>query len=336
MRMQTRSKKILRSINRLTLGTIAVTLLLAIAGTIYQTAATETDQNRFPPPGNLVDVDGFKMHIYCNGEGSPTVILDHAGDGSSMDWALIQPRLAEHTRVCSYDRAGRGWSEYNPAPRTLTQQAHELHTLLDNANEQGPYILVAHSYGARVARVYASQYPNDIVGMVLMDPGILYDDPRYPQQALDDLESENKMIHAAEKLTPYGLTRLLQPMMGKPTYDLPEEAVRANATFSATEVFWRSIVDQSDILPDVFIEEHNVTTLGNIPLLVLISDEPDDEIHRVYTQANIEMSELSPKGRYQIVEGAEHFTLVYRNNDASTCTDGILSILNEVRAEKVQ
>src|SRR5262245_58094819 len=83
-----------------------VIFVLILAGMIYQTAATESDQRKFPPPGILVNVDGHKMHIYCMGEGSPTIVLDHVGGGSSVDWALIQPKLAEQTRVCAYDRAG--------------------------------------------------------------------------------------------------------------------------------------------------------------------------------------------------------------------------------------
>ena len=333
MKTQTRFQKILTFIKRGAIGTIAVILLLAITGRIYQTAASEADKRNFPPPGNLIDVDGYKMHIYCMGEGSPTIILDHVGGGSSMDWALIQSRLAERTRVCAYDRAGYGWSEYNPAPRTLDQQARELHTLLVNANEKGPYILVGHSYGARVARVYAAKYPQEVVGMTLMDPGVLYDDPRYPQETLSELESENSMIRTARRLAPFGLVRILQPFMGGSTFDLPEKARLANVSFSVSEKYWHSLVDQTDLLPTIFEEEHNVTTLGDIPLLMLISTEPDDETHQVYTQANIEMSGLSTNGRYQIVEGATHMSLAYRTKDAQVCTDGILSVLDAVRAE---
>src|SRR5262245_14496213 len=86
-------------------------VVLMFAGMIYQTAATEADQRKFSPPGVLVNVDGYKMHMYCIGEGSPTIILDHVAGGSSVDWALIQPKLAARTRVCAYDRAGFGWSE---------------------------------------------------------------------------------------------------------------------------------------------------------------------------------------------------------------------------------
>jgi pimeloyl-ACP methyl ester carboxylesterase len=309
-------------------------VFLAIAGMIYQTAATESDQRKHPAPGLLVNVNGIKMHIYCMGEGSPTIILDHAGGGSSMDWALIQPKLAEHTRVCAYDRAGFSWSDYNPAPRTLAQQVNELHELLKGANETGPYLLVGHSYGARVDRVFAATYPNEVAGMVLLDPGILYDDPRYPAETQSHLKSDNTMIRAGYWLSPFGLVRLLQPVMSNPTFDLPEEARLRNASFSATSTYWRSLKDQSDILAGVFKEEHQVTTLGEMPLLVLISTEPEDVTHQLWTQANIEMSALSTHGNYQLVNGATHFSLVYRQSDAEICTDGILGVLNTLRTEQ--
>jgi pimeloyl-ACP methyl ester carboxylesterase len=305
--------------------------VLAIAGMIYQTAATESDQRKYPPPGVLVNVGGYKMHIYCMGEGSPTIILDHVGGGSSVDWALIQPKLAEHTRVCAYDRAGYGWSDYNPAPRTLEQQVNELHGLLAGANEQGPYILVGHSYGARVDRVFAAKYPDEVTGMVLMDAGVLYDDPRYPAQTLLEFESENKMIRTVRWLAPFGLVRLLQPMMANPTFDLPEEARLANTSFAGTSRYWQSLNDQTNVLSMAFKEERSVTSLGDIPLLVLISTEPHDATHKVWSVANIEMAELSTNGSYRVVDGATHMSLVYRQNDAQVCMDGILEVLDAVR-----
>jgi pimeloyl-ACP methyl ester carboxylesterase len=309
-------------------------LALAITGMIYQTAATESDQRKFPPPGELVNVDGYKMHIYCMGEGSPTIILDHAGGGSSTDWALIQPKLAEHTRVCAYDRAGYGWSDYNPAPRTLEQQVNELHALLAGANEQGPYIFVGHSYGARVGRVFAAKYPHEVEGMVLMDPGFLYDDPRYPAETQSHLESDINMSRAGRWLAPFGLVRLLQPIMDNPTFDLPEEARLASASFVASSRYWQSLNDQMGILSTVFEEEHQVITLGEIPLLVFNSTEPDDATHQVWRQANSEMADLSSNGSYRLVNGATHFSLVYRQNDAQICTDGILEVLDAARNER--
>lgn len=305
--------------------------VLAIAGMIYQTAATESDQRKYPPPGVLVNVNGYKMHIYCMGKGSPTIILDHVGDGSSVDWALIQPKLAEHTRVCAYDRAGFGWSDSNPAPRTLEGQVNELHGLLQGANEHGPFVLVGHSYGARVVRVYAAKYPDEVTGMVLMDAGILADDPRYPAEMQSGFESENNMLRAARWLSPFGIVRLTKPLIGLSTFDLPEEARMTSASFSSSTRYFQSLIAQGHSMPTVLREEHEVTSLGDIPLLVLVSTEPDDATHKVWKQANIEMSALSTNGSYRIVDGATHMSLAYRESDAQVCADGILQVLDAVR-----
>ena len=331
MNRQTRSQKILDFLKRSLIRLSIVIFVLAIAGMIYQTAATEADQRKYPPPGVLVNVNGYKMHIYCMGEGSPTIILDHVGDGSSVDWALIQPKLAEHTRVCAYDRAGFGWSDYNPAPRTMEQQVKELHGLLQGANEHGPYVLVGHSYGARVGRVYAVKYPDEVTGMVLMDAGILADDPRYPAEMQSGFESENNMLRAARWLSPFGLVRLTKPLIGLPTFDLPEEARAASASFSSSHHYFQSLIAQSHSMPIVLREEREVKSLGDIPLLVLVATEPDDAIRKIWSQANIEMATLSTNGSYQIVNGATHMSLVYRQNDAQVCVDGILQVLDASR-----
>jgi hypothetical protein len=120
-------------------------------------------------------------------------------------------------------------------------------------------------------------------------------------------------------------------MISNPTFDLPEETRLANASFAATSRYWRSLNDQSDVLPVVFGEEHQVTSLGHIPLLVLVSTEPDDASHKIWRQANIEMASLSTHGSYQIVNGATHFSLVYRQQDAKVSTEGILEVLDEAR-----
>jgi pimeloyl-ACP methyl ester carboxylesterase len=319
-------------LKRILLWICAILFVLAITGMIYQTAATEDDQRRYPPPGVLVNVDGYKMHIHCMGEGRPTILLDHAGGGSSADWSLIQPKLAERTRVCAYDRAGYGWSDYNPAPRTLEKQVEELNSLLEGANEKGPYIFVGHSYGARVARVFTATYPEEVLGIVLMDAGFLYDDPRYPAEITSGYTSEKSMIRSARRLAPLGLVRLLQPILvNDPTFDLPADAQLASTSFAATSRYWLSLDAQMEALPIVFQEERQVTSLGDIPLLVLVSTEPKDTGHQIWRQANIDMVALSTNGRHQIVEGATHFSLVYRQKDAQTCADGILEVLDAVQ-----
>ena len=329
--MDVRFHKIMKFLKRSAVILLVLLFILALTGMLYQTAAAESDQRNYPPPGVLVNVDGHQMHIHCTGEGSPTIVLDHEGSGSSVDWALIQPALAKHTRVCAYDRAGFGWSDPNPAPRTMEQQVHELHELLQGANEQGPYILVGHSYGARVSRVYAARYPGEVAGMVLMDAGILSDDPRYPAELHTETEAAGQMIRTARWLAPFGLVRLRWSLIGLQSYDLPEEARLASASFAVLPHHFQSMVAQGDAMATVLREEHEVTSLGDIPLLVLVATEPEDAIRRVWNQANIEMAGLSTNSGYRIVEGATHMSLAYREADARVSADGILDVLDAAR-----
>jgi pimeloyl-ACP methyl ester carboxylesterase len=122
------------------------------------------------PPGRLIDAGGINMYIYCTGEGSPTVVLDAGLNGGTRSWAGVQEQVSNHTRVCSYDRAGMGWSEEGPKPRTFMRIADELHALLQAAGEEGPYVLVGHSVGAHTIRFFVQEYPTDVVGVVLVDP----------------------------------------------------------------------------------------------------------------------------------------------------------------------
>ena len=125
-----------------------------------------------PPRGKLINIGGWKLHLYCTGKSkgnSPTVVFEAGAGGSSLDWALVQPGVAAFTRACSYDRAGTAWSELGPRPRTSRQAAYELRTLLAKAGIRGPYVLVGHSMGGPLVRIFAAQYPSDVAGMVLVD-----------------------------------------------------------------------------------------------------------------------------------------------------------------------
>ena len=117
----------------------------------------------------MVDVGGYRLHINCTGEGSPTVVIESGWGDMSATWGWVQPEVAKTTRVCTYDRAGMGWSESSPQPRTAREYAKELHTLLKKANEPGPYVLVGHSMGGFTVIVYAHDYPAEVSGLVLVD-----------------------------------------------------------------------------------------------------------------------------------------------------------------------
>jgi hypothetical protein len=141
------------------------------------------------------------------------------------------------------------------------------------------------------------------------------------------------MIRTARWLAPFGIVRLARPLVGFQEYDLPEEAKLASASFAVSPHHFQSLITLGESMQTVLQEEHEVTSLGDIPLLALIATEPDDSVRKVWNQANIEMAGLSTKGSYRIVEGATHMSLVYRQKDAQVCTDGILSILDAVRTE---
>ena len=149
---------------------LPVILLLGVSA-IAQIPSTPPP---FPAPGRLVDVGGWKLHLYCTGEmrpAQPTVILESGVGDFSVEWGLVQPKVAAFARVCSYDRAGDGWSELGPHPRTFHQVAYELHTLLANAGVKPPFVLAGHSYGGLLVRQYQAMYPSDVAGLVLVDAG---------------------------------------------------------------------------------------------------------------------------------------------------------------------
>jgi pimeloyl-ACP methyl ester carboxylesterase len=145
--------------------TIVLGLLFIVPiATPTQTAGTA--QNPPAPLGKLVDVGGYRVHLYCAGTGSPTVVI--VGAGFSFNWGLVQPEVAKDTQVCSYDHSGIGWSDDGPKD-SCALRVSEVHTALKNAGIKGPYVLVGHSLGALVARLYAGRYPDEVAGMVFVD-----------------------------------------------------------------------------------------------------------------------------------------------------------------------
>lgn len=137
-------------------------------------AQVSSDEPPYPPPGRMVDVGGWRLHLYCSGElvpGRPTVLLEAGLGDFSVEWSLVQPGVAQFARVCSYDRAGDGWSDLGPHPRTFRQIVHELHTLLERAGERPPFVLVGHSYGAWLVRSYQATYPSEVAALILVESG---------------------------------------------------------------------------------------------------------------------------------------------------------------------
>ena len=146
-----------------------ILLVTVIIGILYQKGSSLRDQYRYQPLGRLIDIEGYKLHVHCTGKGNTTVVLDAGMGGTSLGWSLVQPEIAKFTRVCSFDRAGYGWSEESASKRTSLHIVEELHTLLHKAHIPGPYILVGHSFGGCNALLFANLYPEETVGVVLVE-----------------------------------------------------------------------------------------------------------------------------------------------------------------------
>src|SRR6476619_5964306 len=220
-------RRVLRGIGRTLAALVGLIAVLGLVGTVYESAAEAADVRAYPPPGQLVDVGGYRLHINCTGTGSPTVVIESGWGDMSAAWGWVQPEVAKTTRVCTYDRAGMGWSEASPEPRVAREYAKELHTLLANAHETGPYVLVGHSMGGFTVLVYAHDYPADVSGLVLVDSQDLpASDGAAPVPA--PKPSENSVTTLLARI---GLMRLLAAPLGA-VENLPEGAKQANTAYA--------------------------------------------------------------------------------------------------------
>jgi len=146
-------------------------LLGALLGMLYQMLGTRRDARVYPPPGQLVDVGGHRLHIHQSGSGNgPTIVLEAGLMSTVLSWSGIEHELARSFRVVSYDRAGLGWSDLGPMPRTADRIVSELHVLLERAEIPPPYLLAGHSFGGLTVPLFAARYPEEVAGVVLVDP----------------------------------------------------------------------------------------------------------------------------------------------------------------------
>src|SRR4051794_17244350 len=255
---------------RMLLGFMIMLVALATIGTIYQTVATAIDQHAYPAPGQLIDVGGYRLHINCMGQGSPTVILESGLANMSADWANVQPLVAEGTRVCAYDRAGIAWSDPGPQPRDPQQIAGELHTLLNRAGIAGPYVLVGQSFGGLYVRMYAARYANEVVGMVLVDASHPDMWQRLPAEVTATLTGPAWQATAIQLMARLGLFRLTNgdfANCGLPAVQCAEERAFAGSTS-------KSDIQVAEMYaPERDAQVRDTGNLGARPLVVLTAGD---------------------------------------------------------------
>lgn len=325
-------KTLLKWLKRLTLGFLALLIALGLLGATYQTVTSYADEKKFPAPGQLVDVGGYRLHIYCVGSGSPTVILDSANMGTVSDWVWIQPEVAKTTRVCAYDRADSGWSDLSPRPNDTRQNAEALHTLLKNAGESAPFILVGHSFGGLYVRMYAEMYPDEVAGVVFIE-GTLPDGLKtLGKPDVMPNAPDAGMMDATPLISRFGILRLMKFPPSDP--DLPDlQRSELQAYLSSTKLA-ESLKRQYHLFPTLLAQVrplYEAGSLGDIPVVVVLGSEGDGAIPE-WHDLFIAQAALSTNNIIVTVDGADHISLVDRQEHAMQTSVVILKVIESARS----
>ncbi|MBA4185215.1 MAG: alpha/beta hydrolase [Acidobacteria bacterium] len=329
--MQTEAKRksgwLRRWIKRFFVTLAALVLLLVVTGAIYQYVATVQDARKYPPPGKMVDVGGFKMHLNCIGEGSPTVVLDSGLFFGAFGWNYVTQEIAKFTRVCTFDRAGVGWSEASPNGRGINQINKELHDLLTNAGEQKPFIFAGHSIAGMYAQNYANIYADEVVGVVLIDSS-------HAEQIIRNADDPPPIMLArtAKIAAPVGIFRLVMGASSGDSLETQERKALQNSTkhlyATADEIL--AIEENSRILREKPMQ------LGDKPLIVLtrsLEIQPDDTER--YVQATEHWKEMqkdlasrSTDSKHIIAEKAGH---VIQRDEPELVVNAIRQVVEATR-----
>jgi pimeloyl-ACP methyl ester carboxylesterase len=279
---------------------------LGCAGAVYEAAASTQDAVQYPPPGRLVDAGGYRVHVLCMGEGSPTVLLDAWAGGWTSEWEPVQPVVAGTTRVCAWDRAGSGWSDLGPHAHTPEAYTTEMEAALRAADIQGPYVLVAASYAGRVARLFVSRHPEQVVGLVFVDA--VHEDAFSPQDAADQQQQARLAAAGNWVLSRLGLARLLGPRL-VPLVDGPvgynmSESTRELITVLSTRP--KNLEGNARLAAQHQANDAQLRAAGGLgerPLVVLSSTDMLERMS-LWHEAQAKLASLSSRSMYVTASGS--------------------------------
>jgi len=319
----------LQWIRRILIALSLLAVCLVLAGFVYENISETRDRRFNPMPGKLVDVQGKKMHIYCTGEGSPAVILDSGLGDTYASWRSVQPEIAKFTQVCSYDRAGLGYSDPSSQPRTSSVIAAELHDLLQAAGVRTPYVLVGHSMGGYDVRLYLNLYRGDVAGMVLVDASHPDQEDRFPAELKRMEGSWQRDAELLELTMPFGIPRLL----GMCDDDPRTRAGDCNWNTA------REGVAEMKAFPESAAQAAATGSLGDMPLAVLSHDpdKPSGELppelakptNAAWEKMQEELAHLSTRGTQTIAKNSAHYI---QNDRPDVVIDAIRKVVEQARA----
>jgi pimeloyl-ACP methyl ester carboxylesterase len=320
--------------------------LSLFAAIVLLGAATRAsfDANPYLHAQRLVDIGGRRINLYCTGSGSPTVILDAGANDTTLAWRFVQPAVARHARVCSYDRAGLGFSDPASSPRDASAAVHDLHALVARAGIAAPYVLAAHSLAGLYAPLYADRYPREVVGMVLVDPGVAYQRKRIAQAApaLAQLLSgvvpwDRACSAAAERGEMHHGTDAYAGCMWPPDPTLPDALNALLARQWQRPSAWRTLTSADEAADTTSSEQvlREQRDYGNMPLIVLSEQKFIDEFgalpatqRRALLKASMQwhdrIAALSTRGENVLVKGSGHDIPIDRPSSVISAIDKVL------------
>jgi pimeloyl-ACP methyl ester carboxylesterase len=280
----------------------AVALIAGLGGATYEQIGERRDRIQLPQIGRSVDIGGRNMNIFCSGEGSPAVILESGAGEPGYSWSGIQPDIAKFTETCWFDRAGEGWSDPGPFPRTSAAMSADLHQLLHGAGVTPPYVLVGHSLGGLNARVYNGMYPDDVAGAVLVDAAHEDEPKRAPAFMLGHTAPRylwRPIWILGQTALRLGILRLLTPreqLPADPAERTAEQVIRALRRQP------KAIASEFDAsLPESYRQAAAAGGFGDRPLIVLTagrvdtSAHPTEEDRQFVAYRQVWMHEIQPK-----------------------------------------
>ena len=300
------SRTALRLLRWITASEIALLVMLAATGAAYEYRSRLRDRRNFPPPGKLVDLGGYNLHIQCagaavephSGKPSATVVLDSGLVGSVLDWRRVLPEVARFARVCAYDRGGYGWSDPSLQPRTLDGITADLHALLEKSGERPPYILVGHSLGGLNIWSYASHYPGEVAGLVLVDSA-------HPQQLFQFPWPERAIVLVLRWSLWFGLPRWRGWCSGG-----QQETSGIQAAIACQPRYQASYYKQRAAMPGYLAGARQLAPLLSVPV-ILVSRDPDRPGTNVSRESEWQnwqhdLARISANSRDVVAKGSGH------------------------------